>query len=204
MAIALFGDSMVSGMCLNSTAMLPYTNSAILFINPTTNTGGNADFIRTYFDAQPMRRNWAHVFWIGQHISGTAQYEADATTAMIDLLPHSQFVVVSAFSDPHVAAGQGPAGADYVKITAYNNIMRARYPTKFVDLKATMVADGVLNADSQSTLYDGAPSYWCPTDIHFNSDGSVKAALEIFNFEDALGHLNTAELRRQIAASGGI
>lgn len=202
MATVFWGDSMINGMYLDATAMAPYTGVDHVVYNGAVG-GQDAAYLLAQFDAQPWRRHWAQVFWFGQHINGTAAAEVANVVAMVDQLDHDKFVVVSGSTDPHSATYQGPSGAQYLKVIEFNETLETLYPTKFLDLLGIMVADGVANADSQSVDYGGPPSYWCPTDIHFNSAGYVKAALEISTLQISLGHLSDAELVRQIAVTGG-
>lgn len=205
MAVIMYGDSMISSLAIRPDAMAPFTNIDQVWVCPSAGTAGNASYIKSnFFDLQTARYHWSQVIWSGHHISVGAQAEADKVSEMIDALDHDKFVVISAFTNSYITDGQGPNGALYLQAADFNAILLGRYPQNYFDLKSILVADGVANEDAQSVLYDGTPSYWAPTDVHFNDAGCAKAALELFAFQESLGHFTAAEMRRQILASGGV
>ena len=200
-AVCFWGDSMAAGMCSNSTCMADYISASENIYNGGFG-GQDTAYIKSQFLLLSERRQWAQVFWGGQHVNGTAQAEADNVLAMIAALPHRDFIIVSGINDGHLAAQQGPGGSQYLKVMDYNAILQAAYPDNYLDLHGIMVADGIANADSQSVNYDAPPSYWQPTDVHFNTAGGTKAAQEMRSKLMALNFMGASALRTQIARCG--
>jgi hypothetical protein len=203
MALAFWGDSMTNQMLLDTpTALAVFTGSGQVVFNGGFG-GQNTAYVLGQFEARPWRRNWVNLFWGGQNLNGTAAAEAASIHAMIDELGHDDFLVISGVNDGHSAEWQGPSGERYLKLMAYNAELAAAYPDNFLDLHGILVADGIANEDENSVLYDAPPTYYAPTDIHFDTDGYVRAATEILAKVEAMGLTTQGALNRQIARSGG-
>lgn len=200
-AICFWGDVMVSDMTTNipNTMATGFTGNGVYQGGAS---GENSASVKARFDKAPGFKNRTHVFWVGHTWNSNAQTKADLA-AMVAALGHTRYLILGTVNNGNTAAERGSGGARYLEIVQLNTDLAALYGSNFYDIRAAMVADGVLNADSQSTSYDAPPSYWQPSSVSLNAAGSTFAAGLIWAKLKALGHLGDGAFRAQIAASGG-
>jgi hypothetical protein len=193
---------MTTQMCSDAAAAAIFTSVGQVIYNGGEN-GGGTPVVKTNFLARPQRQNWVQVIWGGQHCGGGNPDQIQPVIDIVNAIGHGDFLVIGGVNDGHTAAWQGPSGARYIELMAFHAALQAEYPDNFLDLHGILVADGIANEDENSVLYDAPPAYFAPTDIHFNSDGYVRAAEEILAKVEAMGLTTQGALNRQIARSGG-
>lgn len=165
--IATWGDSLTAGtggtgpgtkwQAILAQARLPWSGVHNGGVGGQTTTQ-----IRNRMVADVYRKDWTTVFWYGRNNITNPTIVMDDLAASIATLTHNRFVVMSVLNNNDNS--ENPGSQAYNQIIALNNMMAAKYPDNYLDIRSLLVkaSGGANDHVNPSWAYDG---------IHLNNTG---------------------------------
>jgi lysophospholipase L1-like esterase len=172
------GDSLTAGtggtgpgtkwQALLAQARLPWSPVANTGIGGQTSTQ-----IRNRMVADLYHKDWTTVMWVGRNNITNAKIVMDDIAAMVATLTHNRFVVMSVLNNND--GSENPGSLAYNQIIALNQMIAAKYPNNYLDIRSLLVA-------ASGGSNDHVNPTWAYDTIHLNNTGYAYVASQLDAF----------------------
>ena len=186
--IIAWGDSLTAATTGNTKYTTQLYSKSGLYIENQGAGGETSTQIKTRMLAATSKYSWPTIIWAGRNnYSDPTQVKADIA-AMVAALGHTNYLVLSILNGDYSNEYSGQS--DYSTIIQLNSDLSTTYGTRYVDVRAYLIANYDSNVAQDVTDYgnDVPPSSLRADGLHLNSTGYGLIAEKINeNIETLLG-----------------